>query len=202
MARILPKIYEVTITLEGISPAIWRRLLIPSDLFLHDFHKVIQTTMGWDNQHLHLFLKGNKLFGLQDDDWMGNPSFQDYTAIRVNDLLRRPGDQMIYQYDMGDNWKHLVRLDQEHDSEPDAYYPVCIDGARECPPEDCGGPEGYKEMIEAVRDPSSPHHRFFKALFPEGLDPEFFDKEVINDFLMEEEYGCLYPYQDWDEDEE
>ncbi|MFW5754049.1 MAG: plasmid pRiA4b ORF-3 family protein [Marinilabiliaceae bacterium] len=196
MVRLLPKIYQITVTLQGIRPPIWRRLLIPADLFLHDFHKVLQTTMGWDNQHIHLFLKGNKMFGSEETGWGSGPHFQDYTAIRVNDLLRQPGDKMIYQYDMGDDWRHAVELEKEVNPDPDAYYPVCIDGARECPPEDCGGVEGYKEMIEAVKNPASPHHRFFKALFPEGMDPEYFDKEVINDFLMEEEYGCLYPYDE------
>ncbi|MFO7999787.1 MAG: plasmid pRiA4b ORF-3 family protein [Marinilabilia sp.] len=194
----MPHIYQVTVTLDGIFPPIWRRLLIPSDLFLHDFHKVLQTAMGWENQHMHVFLKGERMFGPSDDEWSQTPRFQDYIPVRVNDLLRRSGDQLVYQYDMGDNWRHSVVLEKEVEPDTSAYYPVCIDGARECPPEDCGGPEGYREMIAAVKDPSSPHHRFFKALFPEGLDPEYFDKEMINDFLMEENYGCLLPFDEED----
>jgi len=199
MNRFQAQIYQVVVTIRGIRPPIWRRLLIPADLFLHDFHKVLQTAMGWDNQHVHLFLKGKKIFGMKETGWMESGDSQDYTAIRVNDLLRRPGDKMVYHYDMGDDWMHDVVLENVTEPVPDIYYPLCVDGARECPPEDCGGPQGYKEMIEAVKDPSSPHHRFFKALFPEGMDPEYFDKELINDFLMEEDYGCLYPF---DEEEE
>ena len=199
MYQIRPHIYQVKVMLQGIEPAIWRRLLIPSDLFLHDFHKVLQTAMGWENQHLHIFIRGKRLFGPSDDEWLNNPKFQDYTIVRVNDLLRNPGDEMVYQYDMGDNWRHVITLEKQTDPEPLEYYPVCVDGARECPPEDCGGPYGYQEMVAAVKDPSNPQHRFFKALFPDGLDPEYFDLEEINEILLEDDYGCLLPF---DEEEE
>ncbi|MDI3520892.1 plasmid pRiA4b ORF-3 family protein [Anaerophaga thermohalophila] len=202
MNKIIPHIYQVKVELEDIEPLIWRRLQIPADLFLHDFHKVLQTTMGWENQHLHLFRKGKKLFGMADDEWNGNPLFQDYTIVRVNDLLRKPGDEMVYEYDFGDDWRHRIILEMEMEPDPLEYYPVCIDGARECPPEDCGGPGGYQEMVAAVKDPSNPQHRFFKALFPDGLDPEYFDLEEINDILLEDDYGCLLPFDDYDEDED
>ena len=51
------KTYQVKITLRDSKPSIWRRVLIPSDMSLPDFHKVIQTTMGWTNSHLHHFEK-------------------------------------------------------------------------------------------------------------------------------------------------
>lgn len=35
-------IYQLTISLRGISPMIWRRLLVPADLTLHDLHRTIQ----------------------------------------------------------------------------------------------------------------------------------------------------------------
>ncbi|WP_462318904.1 plasmid pRiA4b ORF-3 family protein [Marinilabilia sp.] len=199
MYQIRPQIYQVKVELQGIEPSIWRRLQIPADLFLHDFHKVLQTAMGWENQHLHIFMRGNRLFGPSDDEWLNNPRFQDYTIVRVNDLLRNPGDSIVYQYDMGDNWRHLITLEKQTEPEPLEYYPVCVDGARECPPEDCGGPYGYQEMIAAVKDPSNPQHKFFKALFPDGLDPEYFDLEEINEILLEDDYGCLLPFDEEDE---
>lgn len=199
MYQIRPQIYQVKVKLLGIEPPIWRRLQIPADLFLHDFHKVLQTAMGWENQHLHIFMRGNRLFGPSDDEWLNNPRFQDYTIVRVNDLLRNEGDEIVYQYDLGDNWRHLITLEKQTEPEPLEYYPVCVGGARECPPEDCGGPYGYQEMIAAVKDPSNPQHKFFKALFPDGLDPEYFDLEEINEILLEDDYGCLLPFDEEDE---
>ncbi|MCH7764697.1 MAG: plasmid pRiA4b ORF-3 family protein, partial [Candidatus Marinimicrobia bacterium] len=49
------KIYQIQISLNYFKAKIWRRLLIPSDLLLSDFHKIIQTSMGWTNSHLHQF---------------------------------------------------------------------------------------------------------------------------------------------------
>jgi hypothetical protein len=195
-----PYIYQVKVELQEIEPLIWRRLQIPADLFLHDFHKVLQTTMGWENQHMHVFIKGKRFFGQGDIEWNKGTLFQDYTIVRVNDLLRKPGDEMIYHYDFGDDWRHRITLEKVLAPDPMAYYPVCIDGARECPPEDCGGPIGYQTLVEAVKDPSNPQHRFFKELFPDGLDPEYFDLEQINDILLEEDYGCLLPFDDQEDE--
>lgn len=194
--QVSPHIYQVKVTLQNIEPPIWRRLLIPADLFLHDFHKVLQTAMGWENQHLHLFLKGKRMYGIADDEWSNDKGFQDYTPVRVNDLLRKPGDEMVYQYDLGDNWRHSIELEEITKPEPLEYYPMCTEGARECPPEDCGGPYGYQDMLAAVNNPSDPQHQFYKEMYPEGLDPEFFDKEEVNDFLLEDDYGCLMPYDE------
>ena len=59
------KIYQVQIALKNSKPKIWRRLLIPSDLILSDFHKIIQTAMGWQNEHLHQFIKDRKYYSVR-----------------------------------------------------------------------------------------------------------------------------------------
>ncbi len=42
-------------------------------------------------------------------------------------------------------------------------YPVCIDGERACPPEDCGGVDGYYRMLEILKDTSDPEHEEMKT---------------------------------------
>ena len=41
---------------------------------------------------------------------------------------------------------------------PGVAVPACLDGRRACPPEDCGGPWGYKELLEILADPSHEEH--------------------------------------------
>jgi len=56
MAKQISPIYQIQIALKGSKPKIWRRVLVPSDTLLYNFHKIIQTTMGWTNSHLHQFV--------------------------------------------------------------------------------------------------------------------------------------------------
>ena len=62
-----------------------------------------------------------------------------------------------YLYDFGDDWRHLVALE---DVLPRGAvkYPRCVAGARACPPEDCGGVHGFAEFLEAIADPRHPEH--------------------------------------------
>jgi Plasmid pRiA4b ORF-3-like protein len=36
----------------GISPMVWRRLLVPSTCTLRELHGVLQVAMGWEGAHL------------------------------------------------------------------------------------------------------------------------------------------------------
>ena len=57
---------------------------------------------------------------------------------------------------------------------------VCIDGARRCPPEDCGGVGGYERMLEVLADASDPEYRDMKTWVGRGYDPEKFDLAAVN----------------------
>jgi hypothetical protein len=46
---------QFTMSLRGISPMIWRRLLVPADLTLYGLHRTIQIASGWEDYHLHAF---------------------------------------------------------------------------------------------------------------------------------------------------
>ncbi len=63
-----------------------------------------------------------------------------------------------YIYDFGDGWEHTIKVEQLTDPEPDALYPRLIAATGRCPPEDCGGPWGYAEFLDAIRDPAHEQH--------------------------------------------
>ncbi|MDG5798877.1 plasmid pRiA4b ORF-3 family protein [Marinilabiliaceae bacterium ANBcel2] len=187
----LPQIYKIKISIEGIEPLIWRETEVPADLFLHDFHKVIQTVMGWDNIHLHLFLKNSKTLGLADDETEQSKNFLDYTSVRLNDILKKSGDSIIYIYDLGDNWRHNIVLNKIIDKPEKIYYPICTDGARNCPPEDCGGAHGYMEMLSILNSPGHPDQQNILEWLEEEWDPEEFNSNIINELLLEDDFGCM-----------
>jgi hypothetical protein len=61
------RIYQAKITLKGIRPPIWRRVLIPGAMRLSDLHQVIQTVFGWTDSHLHQFVIDRASYGRPDD---------------------------------------------------------------------------------------------------------------------------------------
>ncbi len=70
------QIFQIQVALRGFKPKIWRRLLVPSDLLLSDFHCVIQRAMGWEDDHLHQFIKNRTFYtvrmkvDLRDPLWL------------------------------------------------------------------------------------------------------------------------------------
>ncbi len=59
---------------------------------------------------------------------------------------------------------------------------MCIDGKRTCPPEDCGGPWGYKEFLKAIKDPRHKRHEEMTEWIGGDFDPEYFNiSEVFFD---------------------
>jgi len=77
-------VYELKVTLRGISPLIWRRLFVYAETSLADLHYILQLVMGWTNSHLHRFLIHGKEYGLAYD---GGPGFDDDPRqIRLRDF--------------------------------------------------------------------------------------------------------------------
>ncbi len=187
------KIYQIKISLKGFSPKIWRRILVHPDLFLPDFHKIIQTTMGWENYHLHQFIANGIEFTQksEDDDWWDNVKSVDYENVKISDLLVEEKDKIIYEYDFGDGWEHDIVLEKILPVESGVKYPICIGGKNNCPPEDVGGVSGYAYMLEVLSNPKHEEYEMFIEWLGGPFDPEYFDKNEINELLQMENYGCF-----------
>jgi hypothetical protein len=60
----LPSLYQFRLVLAGISPMIWRRLVISSETSIAQLHKYIQTAFDWSGEHLHSLHIHNKDYGI------------------------------------------------------------------------------------------------------------------------------------------
>lgn len=132
-----PEIYQLKVRLLGISPMIWRRVLVPSSTTLRELHGVLQVAMGWEGIHLFLFDVYAVRYG----------SFELHAAnpdVPLQEFEFRENDRFSYIYDMGDHWEHEIRIEAIKPP-PKKFYPICTGGSGTCPPEDCGGPHGYME---------------------------------------------------------
>ncbi len=184
-------IYQLRITLIESRPRIWRRILVEEDILLSDLHKIIQTTMGWTNSHLHQFIKDESFYTqkMPDDDLWEEMNNVDYKGVKLNELLRFVKNSIIYEYDFGDGWMHEILLEKFLKSDPDVKYPVCIDGAMNCPPEDVGGMGGYMRMLRVLRNPNNREYESFINWLGGDFNPREFDITKVNKQLAKRNYG-------------
>lgn len=166
-------IYKLKVTLQGIRPPIWRRIEAPADISLFDLHRTLQGAMGWTNSHLHQFIHRGTYYGAPDHEF-GMPIVSEIRT-ELGELLERPRDRLVYEYDFGDSWEHDVLLEGISEAEPDVRYPRVVAGKRACPPEDVGGYPGYMEFLEVIRDPYHEEHASMLEWIGGGFDPEYFD---------------------------
>ncbi len=131
-----PETFQLKIRVLGISPMIWRRVLVSTSITLRELHGALQVAMGWDGIHLFQF----DIRAVDYGSWELHAANPD-VALNVFEL--RKNDRFSYIYDMGDYWNHEVRVEAIFDADPKKSYPICTGGAGACPPEECGGPEGY-----------------------------------------------------------
>lgn len=158
-------IYQIKITLKDVKPPIWRRIQVKSDITLHSLHRTIQTAMGWEDGHLHKFD-------------IRAPSSE--PKVRLNQLNLVEKQKFLYVYDFGDNWEHTILVEKILPIDEKKQYPICLAGKRSGPPEDCGGPWGYMDLLDVISDPNDPEYDERIDWVGEDFDSELFDIEKIN----------------------
>ena len=130
----------------GISPLIWRRLLVPATATIAELHSVLQTVFGWGGEHLHRFVIHGTEYGIS---YLGGPGFRDDARkVRLDELRLRAGERFTYEYNFIAGWRVDLRVEKVQPSEPARGYPRCVGGRRAGPPEDWGGPWAFVEQTQ------------------------------------------------------
>ena len=174
-------VHQLKIALREVKPPVWRRIVVRSETWLSDMPWILEQAVGWDSYHLHAFDIDGVRYGVPDPDW--DLDFLDEYQFRLGEVLPTVGSKMRYDYDFGDGWEHDVLVEAISLPQRGVKYPVCIDGKRTCPPEDCGGPWGYANVLEALRDPGHAEHEELTAWAPPGFSPARFDLETTNEAM-------------------
>jgi len=180
-------VYQFKITLKDTKPPIWRRIQMPSTYTFWDLHIAIQDAMGWMDCHLHEFTvksldRREFSFGIPDMEFDDSDTLPGWKH-KISKYLSRNNPTLEYVYDFGDYWKHKVELEDILPVEDGVNYPLCLKGKRACPPEDCGGPWGYQELLEVLSDPEHDEYEDIKTwvesmkVWP--FDPEYFDPSEV-----------------------
>src|SRR5229473_6266971 len=101
------QVFQFLLSLDGITPLIWRRILVPADFTLAQLHRVIQAVMNWEDCHLHEFKVAGRVYGIPDRD--AQLEFIDDRRVRLCDLNLTARTRISYTYDFGDEWVHMLK---------------------------------------------------------------------------------------------
>jgi hypothetical protein len=170
----LRQIFHLRIVLADVEPPVWRRVAVPGGYTLDRLHRVIQHAMGWQDCHLHCFEVDGVQYGIPDPD--GEPELVDEMDARLDTVVAK-GGTLAYVYDFGDWWHHDVLVEDVVTVDAADRYPAVTDGARQCPPEDVGGPPGHAEFLAAIADPAHPRHTEMRDWIGRDFDPLEFHPE-------------------------
>ena len=152
---------------------------MPATIKLDRLHGVLLWTMGWAGGHLHEFVIGHDHYGEPDPYYDTPPVVQREDRVTLAAALGAR-KSFIYLYDFGDGWEHRVTVEKILPPEPGLKLPQCLAGANACPPEDVGGPPGYADFLEAIRNPAHEEHAEMLEWCGGAFDPAAFRPDDIN----------------------
>jgi hypothetical protein len=168
-------ILQLRIALVDIKPVIYRKLQVDASITFYELHHTLQIAFGWRNCHLFHFKIGRRFIGIEDD--FEESDLAD--KLTLGEILKE-NQKFSYEYDFGDSWLHQLNVSKITQPESGVKYPICIGGARKCPPEDCGGTSGYEELLAILKNKK--HSQYYDLLNWLGgtYDPEAFDIQIVN----------------------
>lgn len=201
------QVLQLKITLNDVAPKVWRRIQVPEMYTFWDLHCAIQNAMGWMNCHLHGFYMTHNKYTRQrptriqmpHPEWDQEGDLEESTELLVDWFPQRL-KRCIYTYDFGDTWDHAVLFERALPAKKKESYPRCVAGVNACPPEDCGGPFGYAELLTAIECADSPRGKELRAWLglktSDKYDPTSFHvddvvfdnpKQLLKEYLHDQE---------------
>ena len=181
-------VYQLKVLLLETRQPIWRRLQVPGNANLGWLHAVIQVAMGWTNSHLHQFKVGTACYSdtrVYFAEFVDEPAILEERKVELQQVAPKEKAVFGYDYDFGDSWDHEIKV--EKILPPNAALGTvasCLDGARACPPEDCGGVSGYENLLKILKRPKDPEHQRMKEWVGGAFDAEAFAVETTNHWLQ------------------
>jgi yecA family protein len=174
-------LHHLKITLRRVTPVVWRRVVIASDTKLPQVSRILIEAMGWNDTHLHAFRRSGTVYGAPDPDFADETI--DERSFTLAHIAPRARSRFSFDYDFGDNWEHDVVVEAIEPlvgAPAEAIVPRCTDGARACPPDDCGGPGGYAELRRILANPKHEEYAAMRTWAGRDFAPERFDLAAVN----------------------
>jgi len=156
---------------------------VSSDITLAKLHRILQCVMGWEDAYLYVFVVGDDRYSVPNEEDMGPRRTRDERKYKLSELVPEEGSRFRYKYDFGDYWQHVLVIEKILPPQEGARYPICLAGARACPPEDVGGASGYEDFLRAINNPDHSEHDEYLEWIGGSFEPEAFHLDAVNQRL-------------------
>lgn len=167
------QLVRLRVVLDDVDPPVERRLVVPLKIRFDRLHLTIQAAMGWSDSHLWEIRASGTGWSIPDPDDRFGDTPLDARKTTLQQLIADTGARTLtYLYDFGDGWSHTIRIGAVSAAPADLAAPFLLEAVGCCPPEDCGGPFGYAELLEAYADPEHDLHADALEQLPDDHDPK------------------------------
>jgi Plasmid pRiA4b ORF-3-like protein len=176
--KVPDRVFQLHLRVASCRPPIWRRMLVRESMWLSRLHDAIQVLFEWFDYQTHEFASGERRYG--------NPAKREDLVVEddrdatLADLGLDAQGRLTYRYHFDDGWQVDLLVEKVLPPKPGVRYPVCAGGSRAGPPEDCGGPEAYHDMLGCLKEPDSDLGKEWIEWLGPDYEPEGFDLERIN----------------------
>lgn len=172
---------RLMVTLDAIQPPIWRKLDVPASVTLAKLHELLQAALGWTNSHLHVFEIADERIAIPYhlEQLADGQVTRSGRLVKLGDVVDHGFRRIGYEYDFGDSWHHTIEIEDVREEGDGEEWARCLGGARACPPEDCGGPDGYARLLEILFDPQHPEFEEMRT-WAGRFQPDRFDLHSVN----------------------
>lgn len=173
-------LFRMTIRLNGVMPIVWRTILVRPETKLSNLHRYLQAAMGWQDYHPFCFTIDGKPYTIPNRNWDLKLKIYDARRYTLARLFPAIPARFSYFYDFGDRWEHVVDIESIETAVPRKQYPICVAGAEPCPPEDCGGPPGYRELRLILKNPDDVNFAEYTSWAASQYYPTEFSTRLAN----------------------
>ena len=172
------KIYQLKISLRGVKPAVWRRILVEDTMTFLKLQKVIHTAFGWPLSKYSAFkVRGISVcqrYSLVDI----HKECLDSVTTRLFVFNLEPGEKIEMRQDLVDKWMFDIEVEAYVAPDMQNAYPICVDIQGITPPKDLGSARDFAIYQKAIMDKNHKAHQFYKHQY--ALHERNFDSSIVN----------------------
>ncbi|MBD2782845.1 plasmid pRiA4b ORF-3 family protein [Xenorhabdus szentirmaii] len=142
-------VYKIKVAIRDISPMVWRRFRLHSNMSLGAFHFLLQFAFGWDNDHLHTFHIHGKDYGIRYEGGLG--FYDNPWSISLASFQFENRDKFTYEYNFFRHWLLDIRIEAV-ESDLNKNTPFCLSGQGMPDATEYDETEATIKLLEAIAE--------------------------------------------------